>query len=284
MLDQEAVQAEYLHFLRGLDTGRGLAHVVEFAPFRCPPVVERVSLGVEMRLAQECRHQRGQQQHDQPRRIDQQSCAEARDRHDVLRLAEQLAHQGKPAAGLPPRPLKLVLELGILEILEVESRGMLHQAHAGTVRHPLRQETVDQRHHPAQHVRQHRQRELGEQKPAQPGKLPALPPALEGRRPVGHRHELHHVVDDQLADIEADDRQQRSYQTQQKQADREPRAGAPDHGHERPQGAQGTEALPQGARRGNRSGGTHQTDVYVIPGILRAPLRRCGIGSSKARG
>ena len=33
-LDQERVEAEDLHFLRGLDAGAGLAHVVELAPLR----------------------------------------------------------------------------------------------------------------------------------------------------------------------------------------------------------------------------------------------------------
>ena len=162
-LDQEAVEAEDLHFLGGLDAGaRSAAHSRARAAPACGEI-ERVALRVEMRLAEEGRHQRQQQQHDQPRRIDDQAGGEAHHRDDVLRLAEQLAHQRHAPAGLPARPLELVLELGVLEVLEVERRGVLHQPHAGGVGHALGQQAVDQRHDAPEHVREHRQAELGQQ-------------------------------------------------------------------------------------------------------------------------
>ena len=42
--------------------------------------------------------------------------------------------------------------------------------------------------------------------------LAALQPLLQGLRPGGQLDEPHHVVDDQLADVEGRDRQQRPHQ------------------------------------------------------------------------
>ena len=61
-IDQEAVEAEDLHFLGGLDAGRGLPHVVDLAPLRRAAEIERIALRVEMRLAEEGRHQRQKKQ------------------------------------------------------------------------------------------------------------------------------------------------------------------------------------------------------------------------------
>jgi hypothetical protein len=86
-----------------------------------------------MRFADEGRDQRhGQQQH-QPRCVGQQSDGEADHGDRVLRLAEQLAHQVHPAHGLPARAIQLVLQLGVLEILQVQGGRVFHQAHAGGV-------------------------------------------------------------------------------------------------------------------------------------------------------
>ena len=72
----------------------------------------------------------------------------------------QLPHQGHAPAGLAARAFELVLELGVLEILQIERRGMLHQANARGVGHALRQQAVDQRDDAAQHVGQDGERKL----------------------------------------------------------------------------------------------------------------------------
>ena len=141
-IDQEVVEAEDLHFLGGLGAGRGLADIVELAPFGRAAEIERIALGVEMRLAEKGGHQRHQQQHDQPGREDDETGREAGHGDEVLRLREKLAHQGHAPAGLAAGALELVLELGILEILEVERRGMLHQPHARPRADPLGQHPV----------------------------------------------------------------------------------------------------------------------------------------------
>ena len=159
-LDEERVQAEDLHFLRGLDAGPGLADVVELAPLRRPRVVERVALRVEVRLAEERGHERQHQQRDQPRRVDQQAGGEARDGHHVLGLAEDLAHQRGAAHGLAPRAVQAVLQLAVLEVLEVEGGRVLHEADAGGVGEPLGEQRVQERDDAAEHVGEHGQRQL----------------------------------------------------------------------------------------------------------------------------
>jgi hypothetical protein len=67
-------------------------------------------------------HQRDREQRDQPRRVDDEPGGEADDRHDVLRLREQLADQARAPARLAARALEPVLHLAVLEVLEVERR------------------------------------------------------------------------------------------------------------------------------------------------------------------
>ena len=86
-----------------------------------------------MRLADERRHERDREQHDEPRRIDDEAGGEADDRHDVLRLREELAHQRHATGRLPPCALESILQLAVLEVLEIEGGRMLHQAQARRV-------------------------------------------------------------------------------------------------------------------------------------------------------
>ena len=152
-IDQERIQTETLDLLRRRRAGADHAQVVELAPFRRPLVVDRVALRVEMQLADECRHDGNDQQHDQPRRIDHQADGEAQDGHDILRLAEQLRQQRTAAGDLAPRAVEAILQVGVLEVLQVERGGVLHEANAGRVRIHLRQQRIDQRDDAAEDVR-----------------------------------------------------------------------------------------------------------------------------------
>jgi hypothetical protein len=129
-INEKVVEAKDFHFLGSLDAGGGLPDIVELASFRRARVVELIALRVEMRFAEEGRHQRQKQQYDQPGRQDDEAGGKAHDGHDILRLPEYLPHQRHPSAGLAPRPLKLVLEFGILEVFQVELCRVLHQADA----------------------------------------------------------------------------------------------------------------------------------------------------------
>ena len=127
-------------------------------------------------------HQGNREQHDQPRRVDDEAGGEADDGDDVLRLAEELADQARAPGRLPPRALEPVLQLAVLEILEVERRGVLHQPQAGLVAEPLRQQGVEQRHDAAEHVGADRQSEFQREQPADAVEQAARDPLLAGRR------------------------------------------------------------------------------------------------------
>ena len=201
-IDQEAVETENLHFLGGLNAGGGLPHIVEFAPLRRAAVIERIALRVEMRLADESRHQRHKQQHDEPGRVNDESGGKARHRHDVLRLTEQLRHQRHPPAGLAARALELILEIGVLKILQVESCRMLHQTDARGIGHAFGKQAVDERDDAPENVGQNGHREFGQEQNAQPVQQAAAQPLLECLGLVRRLHQQHNVIDDQLADIE----------------------------------------------------------------------------------
>ena len=220
-LDQERVEAEDLHFLGGLDAGAGLAHVVELAPLRRARVVERVALRVEVRLAEERRHQRDREQ---------QRSATARRRRGRRRSSTTvttscawpkswLIRRHAPG-GLPARALEPVLQLAVLEILEVERGRVLHQAQAGRVAELLRQQRVEQRDGAAEHVGEHRERRTRARAASRGGR--AGRSRASARRSSAARrapHQQHDLVDDQLADVERGDRQQRAHEAQQRLAD-----------------------------------------------------------------
>ena len=68
--------------------------------------VERITLRVEVRLADERRQQRHREQRDQPRRVNDQPGRKADDGDHILRLAEELPDQAGAPARLPPRALQ----------------------------------------------------------------------------------------------------------------------------------------------------------------------------------
>jgi hypothetical protein len=131
------------------------------------------------------------------------------------------------------RALELVLHVAVLEVLEVERRRVLHQAQAGLVAEAFREQRVDQRDGAAQHVGQHRQRELQREEPGDAVEEAELPPFAQVVRRVRRADEQHHLVDDQLADVERRDRQQRADEAQHDLRGGERRAGAPDQREER---------------------------------------------------
>jgi hypothetical protein len=70
MINQEAVEAEEFHFLGRFDAGGGLPNIVKFAPLWRAYEIERIALRIEMRLSEERWNQSGQQQGDEPGRIE----------------------------------------------------------------------------------------------------------------------------------------------------------------------------------------------------------------------
>ena len=288
-LDEEGVEAEDLHFLRRLHAGAGLADVVQLPPLRGPGVVEGVALGVEVRLAEEGGHERQDEQRDQPRRVGDQRGGEARDRHHVLGLAEELAHQGDPAHGLAPRAVEAVLELAVLEIFEVEGGRVLHETDARGVGEPLGEQRVHERDDAAEHVGHDGQRQLeGEQGEEVVDAAAGQPLADVVLRAAGGG-QAHHLVDDQLADVERGHGKERACQPAREVGGGQAATRLPDQLQERREVAQRAEPLAKRAGRGRRgvvaaAASAHPRHGAAAHGVLpwhplRMPRLHARVGS-----
>ncbi len=167
-----------------------------------------------MRLADEGRNQRDRQQHDQPRRIDHQAHRQADHGEGVLHLPEQLAHQIHAVHGLTARAIQLVLPVGIFEVLQIQLRGMFHQAHAGSIVEQFRQQRIGVADQPAEQVRTNRQCELQRQQfqqTIQAAAAQGLGKRFERRRLAD---QMNHLVDDHFADVQRRHRHQRAQRAQ----------------------------------------------------------------------
>ncbi|MNV19490.1 hypothetical protein D3C71_1103550 [compost metagenome] len=254
------MEVEDLHLLGGFHAGPDLAQVVQLAALGRPLEVERVTGRVEMRFADEGRHQRHCQQQDQPGRVHQQAHRQAGHGDGVLHLAEQLAHQVHPAHGLAPRAVQLVLQVRIFEVLQVQLGGVFHQPHAGDVGEQLGEQAVGIVHRAAQQVRDDRQAELEGQQ-AQQGIEQAAGEGLAKRREAGLvLAQVQCRIDDQLAHVEHGHRQQCADQAQ-------PEAGT----------GQGGAGLPDLAQEGGQV--AHRLEAFAQAGVLLAG--RTGSGGSR---
>ena len=231
------------------------------------------------------------EERDEPRRVHDQPRGEARDGDHVLRLAEELPDQARASGRLPPGAFQPVLQLAVLEILEVERGGVLHEPKAGLVAELLRQQRVEQGHGAAQHVGEDRKPEFQREQPSDAVEQAArdpLPQVVGGGRRLDEQHDL---VDDELAHVERRDRQQCAHDPQQGLTERERRAGPPDELQERRQVAQCAQALAPGLvtwrRRGitGHGGGrspAHRVDLRHTP-LCRIVAKRTGLRRRRAR-
>ena len=146
-----------------------------------------------MGLAEEGRHEREEEQHDQPRRDDDEAGGEGDDGDEVLPLVEHLPDEAEAARRLPPGALELVVEVGVLEVLQVQLGGVLHQPHRRLVREEVAEEAVEEGGGAAQDVREDGEAELdGDERPER-----AEVARRVGEADVGEPHDL---VNDELAD------------------------------------------------------------------------------------
>jgi hypothetical protein len=100
-----------------------------------------------------------------------------------------LREQPDSSGRLPPRAVELVVEVGVLELVEVERRGVAHQAHARHVREEVAEQTLDERGGAGQRLAHDREHDFDRHEPPQPREV------CFGRAP-----ERHHLVNDELAD------------------------------------------------------------------------------------
>ena len=138
----------------------------------------------------------------------------------VLQRGQQQGEQADPPHGLPPGPLQLVVQLGVLELLEVERGRVPHELDAGPVGEQVAQQALEQRGDAAQPF-------------ADEGDARARAPAARQTAPI-HRaarlrraDRLHHLVDDELPDPEHRQRHQRPGDPQQQDPGDVARLGPP---------------------------------------------------------
>jgi hypothetical protein len=152
-------------------------------------------------LAQERGQHRDHQQQQQPGYVHRQRHAQRHQGDHVLDRGEQ---QGADAPHrLAPGPLQLVVQLGVLELLQVERRRVAHQLHAGAIGEEVAEQALQQRRHPGETLAHHGDAQLARQQLAQPGPGHDAARCRQGDR-------VHHLVYDQLADPEHRERHQRA--------------------------------------------------------------------------
>ena len=141
---------------------------------------------------------------------------------DVLHRREQQREQPDPAHRLPAGPLQLVVELGVLELLQVERRRVAHELDAGLVGEEIAEQALEQRGEARQALAHQRDGELEREQLAQPGPVDARH-APARRQP----DRAHHLVHDQLADPQHRERNERARHPERQDARDVPRLGAP---------------------------------------------------------
>ncbi len=208
-------------------------------PLGRPRVEQRIAQRGEVGLAQQRGEHRDREQREQPGHVDRERHRQRGQRDQVLHRGQQQGEEPDPAHRLAPRPLELVVDLRVLELLEVERRGVAHQLDAGAVGEEIAQQALEQRRHAAEAFAHERDAELQ-------GEQLAEPHPGDGAAGTDHRDRLDHLVHDQLADPEHRERHQRPGQPQQQDADDVPGLGLPHHPQQTRQMAQRLEALPPG--------------------------------------
>ena len=131
-----------------------------------------------MGLAQQRGEHRHHQQHQQPGDVHRQRGGERDQGDQILQRRQQHGEQPDPSHRLPPGPLQLVVDLGVLELLQVERRRVLHQLDAGPVGEQVAQQALEQGGDPAQPLAHQRDGQLDARAAPPAGSTaPARPPA-----------------------------------------------------------------------------------------------------------
>ncbi len=198
-----------------------------------------------MGLAQQRRQHRHHQQHQKPGDVHRERDAERDQGDQVLQCRQQHGEEPDPPHGLPPGPLQLIVDFGVLELLQVERRRMLHQLNAGAIGEEVAQETLQQRRHPAQPFADQGDRQLDPDQEAEPG--PGDWPAA-----VVQVDRVDHPVHDELPDPEHRERHRRAGDAEQKNTDHVAGLGLPHHAKQLGQVPEGLEPLPPADVGGER--------------------------------
>ena len=210
---------------------------------------QHVGLRVEVGFADERRDEREHEQGDQPRGIGRKPDGKRDDRHDILSLCEQLAHQRHATGRLTAGSIEPILQLAVLEVLEIERGCVLHETHARDVGKLLAEQGIEQRNEAPEQIKENRERKLGSQEPQQRIESPTRHPCGKSVGGARRRCDRDHLIDDQLADIEGRDRKHRANKPEQQRCRRERGARLPDECEKWRQVAQGADTLTKRFRR-----------------------------------
>ena len=143
-------ETKQLHFLRRVGARTDPTQIVQLTSLGRPSVEQGILHGGEPRFAEEAGDDRDDEQDHEPRTEREQAGAERHERQRVLREAEQLGHEPDSPHGLTPCALQMIVELGILELREIERRGVLHEPHADPIAEPVAEHALDETRRPGQ--------------------------------------------------------------------------------------------------------------------------------------
>ena len=143
-----------------------------------------------MGLAQERGEHRDHQQHQQPGDVHRERRGEGDEGDDLLHRREQEREQPDAADRLPPRPLELVVQLGVLELLQVERRRVAHQLDARLVGEEIAEQALEQRRDARQSLAHEGDGELDGQQLDQADPVDARPAPCRADRMHQHAQAL----------------------------------------------------------------------------------------------
>ena len=195
-----------------------------------------------MRFAEERRHHRHGEQQQQPRLLQQEDACQGDQRHEALRRRQEQREQPDAPHRLAAGALQVIVNLGVLELRQIERRRMLHQAHADAVAEQVAEQALEQRREARQRFPHHGEAEL------QPDQAAQVPP-VHGRAGRLRAHRGNHAVNDQLPHPQHRERHERAHRAQRQDRYGVAALSLVDQLEQRRHVAQGGEALRPGGRR-----------------------------------
>ena len=108
-----------------------------------------------MRFAEKRGHHRHGEQQQQPRLGQQQHAGERDQRDEVLCRPQQQREQADAADGLAAGALEMIVDLGVLELGDIERGGVPHEAHAQPVGEQIAEQALEQGREPRQSLAHH---------------------------------------------------------------------------------------------------------------------------------
>jgi hypothetical protein len=190
-----------------------------------------------MRLAEEAGEDGERQEEEQPRVVHHERRAERSERDQVLAHRQQHGDEPDARRRLPARSLEMIVEVGVLELLEIEGGGVAHQAHADVVREQVAEQRLDERRCPGEQLTDDDDRELERDDSPQ-----------VAERSARLSREQHDLVDDQLGCPQRGDGHEGAHESERHHRHGQSAMRLPHEPHELRQISQHFEARTHSAR------------------------------------